>query len=175
MSPPRHSPPLALIAVVARNGVIGDGSAMPWHLPEDARYFRDATAGCPVVMGRRTWDSLPPRFRPLPGRSNLVVSRQPGWSADGAQVCTGLDEALALAGTLARRDGARRVFVIGGAELYAQALPFADELVLTEIDADFAGGTRFPDWDRAPFVEARREHRHSPSFDFDFVTYQRKT
>ena len=166
-------PPLALIAVMARNGVIGDANRMPWHLPEDARHFRATTAGCPVIMGRKTWDSLPERFRPLPGRRNLVVTRQPGWQAPGAEACHSLDQALALAG---QELQARRIFVIGGAQLYALALPMAYELVLTEIDADVDGDTRFPAWDRCLFSEQRRDARPASAeqpLPLAFVTYRR--
>jgi dihydrofolate reductase len=161
---------LALIAAVARNGVIGDGRALPWHLPEDARHFRTVTNGHAVIMGRRTWDSLPPRFRPLPGRRNIVVTRQPGWQAEGAEVVP----SPAAAFERVRAD--ERAFVIGGSELYAAALPFADELVLTEIDRDFDGATRFPPFDRTQFTEIAREPRRAApphEFDFAFVTYRR--
>ena len=133
--------------------------------------------GCPVVMGRKTWDSLPARFRPLPGRTNIVVTRQPGWQADGATVANTLDDALAAARRAAADHPSPRFFVIGGGQLYAEALPLADELVLTEIDADLPGTTRFPAWDRAAFTETGRE-RHSgtgaAAFGFSFVTYQRR-
>ena len=162
---------LALIAAVARNGVIGRGNALLWRLPEDLRHFRRTTLGCPVIMGRRTWDSLPPAFRPLPGRRNLVVTRDAGWRAEGAEAAPSLDAALA------RVADAPRAFVTGGAELYALALPRADELLLTEIERDFDGDVRFPDWDRAAFVETARERHHAgPPNDFDYalVTYARK-
>lgn len=162
---------LALIAAVARNGVIGRGNALLWRLPEDLRHFRRTTLGCPVIMGRRTWDSLPPAFRPLPGRRNLVVTRDAGWRAEGAEAAPSLDAALA------RVADAPRAFVTGGAELYALALPHADELLLTEIERDFDGDVRFPDWDRAAFVETARERHHAGppnDFDYAFVTYARK-
>jgi dihydrofolate reductase len=121
---------LSLVAAVARDGVIGRENAIPWHLPEDARRFRTLTMGHPVVMGRRTWDSLPERFRPLPGRRNVVVTRNAAWQAEGAERAGSLDDAVRLLASEAQ------VFVIGGAELYADALPRADELVVTEIDAE---------------------------------------
>jgi dihydrofolate reductase len=139
-----------LIYARAANGVIGKDNAMPWHLPEDMAHFRTQTRGCPVIMGRRTWDSLPPRFRPLPGRRNLVLTRQPGWEADGAEGCGSLDEALE------RLCGVEKAFVIGGAELYALALPTARWLVLTEVAGDFAGDAFFPAWNRAEFEETER-------------------
>lgn len=171
----QHPPALALIASVARNGAIGSGNDLVWREREDQRWFRQQTLGCPVIMGRKTWDSLPQRFRPLPGRANIVLSRQPGWQADGAQVAQGLDAALVLARAAAHN--ARRIFVIGGADLFAQALPLADELVLTEIDADLPGETRFPPWDRDAFDELQRELRHSdgpPACGYAFATYRRR-
>jgi len=166
---------VSLIASVARNGSIGAGGELVWDEPADKRWFRQQTMGCPVVMGRKTWDSLPARFRPLPGRANLVVSRQPGFQAPGAEVTTTLDAALALARAHAATTGATRVFVIGGGQLYIEALPVADELVLTEIDADLPGDTRFPAWDRAAFDERSREaHRTAAGLGFDFVTYRRR-
>jgi dihydrofolate reductase len=161
---------LALIAAVARNGCIGKGNALPWHLPQDLQNLRRVTMGCPVLMGRKTWDSLPPRFRPLPGRRNIVVTRQPQWQAPGAERAATLDAALALVA------GDDKVFVIGGAELYREALARADELVLTEIARDVEGDVHFPPWDRQQFHEVAREsHRAAPpdDFDFAFVTYKR--
>lgn len=162
---------LVLIAAVAKNGVIGRGQGMPWQLPQDMRRFRELTMGAPVLMGRTTWDTLPPRFRPLPGRRNLVLTRQDGWHAEGAERVATIDDALA------RTAGAPRLFVIGGAQVYALALPRADELRLTEIERDFDGDTRFPDWPRADFDEIAREHHLASApndFGFSFVTYRRR-
>ncbi|WP_088284090.1 dihydrofolate reductase [Ideonella sp. A 288] len=161
---------LALIAAVARNGVIGHDNQLLWRLPEDLKHLRARTMGCPVVMGRKTWDSLPPKFRPLPGRHNIVVTRQAGWQAEGATVAHSLAEALTAAGDVPR------VWVIGGAELYAAAMPLADELALTEIDADFTGDVHFPPWVRDHFTELSRvRHRAAPpnDFDYSFVDYRR--
>jgi dihydrofolate reductase len=161
---------LALIAAVARNGTIGKGDQLPCHLPEDQQHFRRITLGCPVIMGRKTWESLPPRFRPLPGRRNIVITHNALCRADGAEVALSLDAALALVKAEAK------VFVIGGGELYRQAIARADELVLTEIDRDFDGDTRFPDWDRNAFRELSREAHHAGppnDFDYAFVTYRR--
>jgi dihydrofolate reductase len=160
---------LSLVAAVARGGVIGRGGAMPWHIPEDAQRFRTVTMGHPVVMGRKTWDSLPDRFRPLPGRRNVVVTRNPAWQADGAERAGSLDDALRLL------RGASQVFVVGGAELYADALPLADELLLTEVDAAVDGDTVFPEWDRTAFEESsREEHVSETGIPFSFVTYVRR-
>jgi dihydrofolate reductase len=164
-------PTLALIAAVAHGGVIGHDNRLLWKLPEDMQRFRSLTLGHPVIMGRRTWDSLPARFRPLPQRRNIVVTRNALWHADGAEAVASPAAALALV-----QDSAL-AFVIGGADLYAAALPLADELLLTELDLAVAGDTRFPAWDRAAFVElARESHRAAPpnDFDFAFVHYRRK-
>jgi dihydrofolate reductase len=160
---------LSLVASVARNGAIGRGNELVWDEPLDKQHFKRTTMGCPVVMGRKTWDSLPARFRPLPGRRNVVVTRQRGWRADGAEAASSLDSALALAA------GAPRVCLIGGAQLFEQAMPLADELVLTEIDADFEGDVFFPPWDRNAFYEVQREsHTSASGTAFAFVTYRRK-
>ena len=135
---------IGLIWAQARNRVIGKNGVMPWHLPEDLAHFKRVTLNHPVIMGRKTWDSIPPRFRPLPGRTNIVVTRQPDWNENGAQRTSSLREALQLC------ENSAQVWVIGGAQIYAQALPLADELVVTEIDAAFDGDAHAPaigpDW-----------------------------
>jgi dihydrofolate reductase len=163
-------PQLVLVAAVARNGAIGRDNALLWTEPADQRHFRQLTVGAPVVMGRRTWQSLPDRFRPLPGRRNLVVSRDAAFDAPGAELVPSLDAALA------RVAGAPRVCVIGGAQLYALALPRADVLELTEVDADLDGDTFFPPWDHAAFVEhSRAPQVGADGTRFDFVRYVRRT
>ncbi len=162
-------PEIHLIAAVARNGAIGRDNALLWREPADLRHFRSATMGAPVIMGRRTWDSLSDRFRPLPGRRNLVISRNPDLQVPGAERCPDLDSALAAC------TGLPKVFVIGGAQLYALALPMADVLELTEIDADLDGDAHFPAWDRAAFDEvARDEQQGQDGTPFAFVTYRRR-
>jgi dihydrofolate reductase len=161
-------PIIALIAAVARNGAIGRDNALLWHEPADQRHFRRVTMGCPVIMGRKTWDSLPVRFRPLPGRRNLVVSRNPALQCPGAEMAASLGAALTMV------QDAPRVFVIGGGELYAQALPQARELWLTEIDADLPGDTFFPAWDRSAFVEVESTPGESADGTrYRFVTCRR--
>lgn len=164
---------LVLIAAVARNGVIGRDGVLPWHLAADMQHFRELTRECPVVMGRRTWDSLSPRYKPLPGRSNIVVSRRAGWAAEGVQSAPSLQAALRLARL--RLGAAKRVFVIGGTQLYREALPLADVLELTEVQADVAGDAHFPFWDRGKFDETgRMPQQPEGGLAFDFVTYRRK-
>ncbi len=164
-----NRPTLALIAAVARNGAIGKDNDLLWREPEDQKHFRRVTMGCPVVMGRKTWDSLPERFRPLPGRRNVVVTRQAGWQAAGAEAVASLGSALALLAD------APKVFVIGGAQTYALAMPLADELVLTEIDADLPGTAFFPSIDRSAFeLTARDAHVGNDGIPYSFVTYLRR-
>ena len=159
---------VSLVAAVARNGVIGLGGRVPWHLPEDMRRFRELTIGHAVVMGRKTWDSLPDRFRPLPDRRNVVVTRKAGWRAAGAERAGSLEDALALL------EGEDVVYVVGGAEIYAEALPFADELLLTEVDLDVEGDAFFTDWNRSAFREvAREEHVSGNGTRFVFVSLER--
>ena len=161
---------LLLIGAVARNGAIGRDNGLVWRDASDLKHLRDTTMGHAVVMGRRTWDSLPQRFRPLPGRRNVVVSRSAGFSADGAEM------AASLADALQKLAQVNKVFVIGGAQLYAQALPLADELVLTEIDADLPGDVFFPSWDRALFTETSRHTcKAVDGTHFHFVTYRRNS
>lgn len=167
MLPSTHPPRLTLIAAVAKNGVIGAGNALPWRLPEDLKRFKAITFGHPIIMGRKTWESL---GRPLPGRTHIVVSRSADFVAPGARVAGSLAEAV----TLAAESGAAEAFVIGGAEIYRLALPLADCLQLTEIDRDFAGDAHFPAVDRAVWREAERECHHAEAgFNYAFVTYQR--
>ena len=168
MSDHPQQPVLSLLAAVPRNGAIGRNNQLLWREPEDLRHFRRVTMGSPVLMGRKTWDSLPERFRPLPGRRNLVLSRDPAWHADGA------DKVASLAAALQAAAGASRLAVIGGGQIYALALPYVDELVLTEIDADLDGDTFFPAWDRSRFTETARErHTSENGVPYSFVTYKR--
>jgi len=166
LRPPQ--PVLSLVVAVARNGAIGLNNQLLWREPQDQRHFRRVTMGSPVLMGRKTWDSLPERFRPLPGRQNLVLSRDPQWRAEGAHTVASVGAALQAAA------GASKVSVIGGAQIFALTLPNADELVLTEIDADLAGDTFFPAWERDRFTETSRERHTSDSgVPYSFVTYKR--
>jgi len=151
---------LALIAAVARNGVIGRAGKLPWRLPDDLAHFKRTTLGHPLIMGRKTWESL---RGPLPGRRNLVVTRAPGYRADGAEVFGSLDAALAACAP--ETDA----FVIGGAEIYAQALPRADRLYLTRVHADVSGDALFPELGSDEFREISRvdhpaDERHAHAF-----------
>lgn len=160
------APRLFLVAAIAANRVIGLKGKMPWHLPEDLKHFKSLTLGHPVIMGRRTWESI--GGRPLPGRENIVVTRRRDYAAPGASIASSLEAALALCA------GARLAFVIGGSELYAAALPCADGLVLTEIQREFRGDTCFPEFDRCTWRETQRErHTAADGMRFDFVLYEK--
>jgi dihydrofolate reductase len=160
-------PIVTLIAARARNGVIGRNNQMPWKIPGEQAYFKRMTMGSPIVMGRKTWESL---GRALPGRHNIVVTRNPAFKATGADVVGSLDDALKVAGDVGQ------IFVIGGAQLYASAMPRARRVLLTEIDADFDGDTYMPAIDRTQWRETGRE-THAPAgdrpFAYSFVVYER--
>ena len=158
---------IALIAAVARNGALGKDNQLLWHIPEDLKFFRETTRGATVIMGRKTWESLPARFRPLPGRRNIVVSRQADYQAPGAELAHSLEQAVALAGDAA-------TFVIGGAELYAQAMAYANRLMLTEVDLAPAADAYFPVVDPAIWRQTTRQSGVSENgIAFAFVTYQK--
>ena len=165
MSRPPGSPRVYLVAAVAANRIIGANGALPWRLPEDMRFFKELTLGHPIIMGRRTWESLK---GPLPGRENIVVTGTRGYDAPGAAVAGSLEAALAFC------VGEPVAFVIGGSRLFEDALPIAAGLVLTEIHRDFAGDTWFPQFDRSQWREAQREaHTAADGMRFDFVRYER--
>ena len=161
--------PLHLIYARAANGVIGKDNTIPWHIPEDMAHFKQLTQGCAVIMGRKTWDSLPPRFRPLPGRTNIVVTRQDDWTAEGAQRAASLPAALAMC------DTNQTTWVIGGAQIYAEALPLADAVEVTEIEQDFDGDAHAPTLGAEWVESARSRHISAKGLAFSFVTYQRAT
>ena len=160
---------ISLIAVTARNRAIGKDNALLWHLPEDLRHFRELTRGKPVIMGRKTWESLPDAFRPLPGRRNIVVSRDPHYVAAGATLAGSLEAAVKLC------SDTDEAFVIGGEQLYAQALPFADRLYLTEVDAAADGDAFFPEFARSDWLEvARQAGSENARPAYSFAVYQRR-
>ncbi len=149
---------VTLIAAVARNGVIGANGGIPWHLPEDFAHFKATTLGHTLVMGRTTYESI---GRALPGRTTIVLTRETAWAADGVRVAGSVEEALEMA------DG--RVFVAGGAAVYAAALPFADELLISEVDLEPEGDTFYPEFDRSMWREVARDRRDG----FDIVRWAR--
>jgi dihydrofolate reductase len=158
---------IGLIYARARNGVIGKDGKLPWHIHEDLAHFKRVTLGSPVIMGRKTWDSLPPKFRPLPGRTNIVITRQADWSVPGVLRADSLDHAIALCGA------APHVWVIGGAEIYRQAVDRAEIVEVTEIHAEFEGDAYAPELG-AEWVEVAREaHPTAQGIAISFVTYGR--
>ena len=162
--------PIILVLAMAENGVIGDKGGLPWHIADDLRRFKALTLGKPLVMGRKTWDSLP--RKPLPGRTNIVITRQPGWRAEGAATAASLEAALAAA----RAENPDAVMVIGGAQIYAQALPLAAQIELTLVRAAIQGDTRLPDFDLAEWREVRREDHAPPQGPaYAFVTLERRS
>jgi dihydrofolate reductase len=161
-------PEIVIIVAVAKNRVIGKDNQLIWNIPQDMAHFKALTAGHTVLMGRRTWESLPPRFRPLPGRRNIVISRQAAYAAPGAELADSLENALALAAA------DETVFVIGGEQIYRQAMAVADRLEITEVDLAPAGDAWFPE---IPASEWRETQKETPSREsgtgFSFITYRR--
>lgn len=160
---------IALVVAAARNGVIGRDGDMPWRLSSDLKRFKSITMGRPIIMGRKTWESL---GRPLPGRQNIVITRQPDFTAPGAEVASSLDEALERARALAGEGG---VFIIGGGEIYRQAIPQADRLHVTHVEAEVEGDTVFPEigpeW--KPVHEERVPAGEKDDFPTRYVIYER--
>ncbi|HCW07771.1 MAG TPA: diacylglycerol kinase [Cytophagales bacterium] len=164
---------ISIIAAVAKNGVIGKANDLPWRLPDDMKYFMETTSGHHVIMGRKNYESLPPKFRPLPNRTNIVITRQQNFHADGCKVIHDLNEGV----TLAKQNQEKELFIIGGAEIYQLALAQTDQLYLTEIDAEIVGDTYFPYWNKSEWKEISRKHHQADqkhNYAFDFVIYKRK-
>ena len=166
-SEPAAAPRICLIAAIAANRVIGRNNALPWRLPADLKRFKALTMGHPVVMGRKTYASI---GRPLPGRRNLVITRNRGYGAPGCEIVHSLDAAIAAC------RGAQEIFIIGGAELYRESLPLAHSLEFTEIHAEFEGDATFPQFPLEQWREAAREIHSNEAgipFGYDFVRYER--
>ncbi len=161
------------VAAVSLNGVIGKDSQMPWSLPSDLKRFKQITMGKPIVMGRKTFDTI---GRPLPGRANIVITRSANYKADGVHVVSSIEDALTLATKLAKDTGADEVCVIGGGEIYRQTLPQTGRIYLTRVMAEMPGDTHYPELDEAEWEEVAREHRSEgphDTADFDIVTLER--
>lgn len=159
---------LNVIFARARNGVIGKNNTLPWHLPEDLAHFKATTLGQPVIMGRNTWDSLPVKFRPLPGRTNIVVTRQTDWHSEGAVVAHSLEDALRACPANAE------AWVIGGAQLYRLALPLATRVVVTEIDADYEGDAFAPVLDASWQETSRSTHVAANGLHYSLVNWVKR-
>lgn len=168
------APQLTLVAAVAQNRALGKNNQLLWHLPNDLQFFKRTTLNHPIIMGRKTYESI---GRPLPKRLNIVISRQLGLTIDGCVVVPSLHAAVALAGQMEHQptDVHPEIFVIGGGEIYAAALPLAQRLVLTEVKKSFEADAFFPETDPAEWREVSREHNHDEQsgLDYDFVDYRR--
>lgn len=165
---------LALIWAMSRNRVIGRNNALPWHLSEDLRYFKRVTMGKPIIMGRKTWESI---GRPLPGRTNIVITRDQNFQAAGVRVVHSLDDALRLAEHIGIIEGAEEAVVIGGAEIYALALPKAERLYLTQVHAEVDGDACFPEFDLSLWRERAREDFNAEgpnSYAYSFIVLERR-
>lgn len=161
----RRGPRLNVIVAMARNRVIGVRNTLPWRLSEDLKHFKALTMGHHIIMGRKTYESI---GKPLPGRTTVIVTRDPGYRVEGCLTAHSIDAAVAACGD------DPEVFFVGGAELYAQVLPRVDRLYITEIQAEYEGDAWFPTYDASQWKETARERRTSPEgLAFDFVTYQR--
>lgn len=165
---------LAIIVAQAKNRVIGINNKLPWHLPEDLRYFKQVTMAKPIIMGRNTFESI---GRPLPGRTNIVISRQAGYAPDNVKVVSSLEAAVELAESICLINGNDEAMVIGGAQIYAQAMERADRLYLTEVDAEIEGDAWFPEFDRDNWQEVGREDfaAEGPNpYNYSFIVLDRK-
>jgi len=165
---------LSLIVAKAANGCIGRDNKLPWYLPGDLKYFKQATFGKPIIMGRKTWDSI---GRPLPGRMNVVISRNPAWEAPaGTVAAASLNDALVRAEAQAELEGGDEVMIIGGGQIYAEALPMVDRMYITQVHAEVDGDAYFPEVNWDDWEEIGREDfsasDHNP-YDYSFVVYQR--
>lgn len=163
---------VSLIAALAQNHVIGKDNDLPWHLPDDMKYFMQTTKGHHCIMGRKNYDSIPEKFRPLPNRTNIVVTRQKGFHAPGCIVVNSIEHALEIA----RSNGETETFIIGGADIYKLGFTFADKLYLTEIQSTISGDTRFPEFKKEEWKETSRQHHASDerhAYAFDFVVYEK--
>jgi dihydrofolate reductase len=164
---------ISLIAALTKNHIIGKNNDLPWHLPDDMKYFMQTTKAHHVIMGRKNYESIPDKFRPLPNRTNIVVTRQKNFHAPGCKVVHSISDAIAIA----KAAGENELFIIGGSEIYALGMPHADQLYLTEIDTTLDGDTQFPSFAATEWQEVSRTHhaadaRHA--YAFDFVLYKKK-
>ncbi|MEP1033422.1 dihydrofolate reductase [Ekhidna sp.] len=164
---------ISMIAAMGSNRVIGKDNDIPWHLPDDFKYFKDTTKGHHVIMGRKNWESLPDSFQPLPGRTNIIITRQADYIAKGEKVVESLENALEIA----KQNGETEAFIIGGGEIYRMGLEYADQIYLTEINEAFSGQVTFPVFNKSEWIETSRKQHPSDDrhkYSFDFVVYSKK-
>ena len=163
---------ISIIAAVAKNGIIGKANDLPWRLPDDMKFFMQTTNGHHVIMGRKNYESLPEKFKPLPNRTNIVITRQKDFVANGCTIVNELSQGIQMA----KSNGEKELFIIGGAEIYKLALPMTDTLYLTEIEAEIDGDTFFPAWNKREWREISRQHHPVDAkhkYAFDFVVYKK--
>lgn len=163
---------ISMIAAVAKNGVIGKDNDLAWHLPDDMKYFMNTTRGHHVIMGRKNFDSIPEKYRPLPDRTNIIVTRQKDYVQKDCIIAHSMDEAYEYC----RKSNPEEIFIIGGGQIYAAGLEKADRLYITEVNANVEGDTYFPDVDESQWAETSRKHHNQDDrhlYDFDFVIYDR--
>ncbi len=161
-----------MIAAMGSNRIIGRDNDIPWHLPDDFQFFKDTTKNHFVIMGRKNWESLPSGYQPLPDRTNLVITRQTNYVAEGATIVSSLNDSLKMA----KESGEQEAFIIGGGEIYRIGLAIADKIYLTEINQGFEGQVTFPEFDMSVWAETSRVHHETDErhqFSFDFVTYEK--
>ena len=165
---------ISIIVAVANNNVIGKDNSLIWHLPADMKFFKEKTTGHCIITGRKNYESIPEKFRPLPNRTNIVITRQKNYSAPGAIVTESIEEALEKA----KQTGDKEIFIIGGAEIFKQSLHLANKIYFTQIYHSFEGDTFFPEIDKKEWIETSRIKGikdEKNKYDFDFVTFEKKS
>ena len=163
---------ISMIVAVSKNNVIGKNNSLAWHLPDDMNYFSNMTQGHSVIMGRKNWESIPKRFRPLPNRKNIVITRNTDFNEDKCEVVNSLEDAIKVS----RNNDDEEIFIIGGGEIYKLGFDFIDKLYITEIKANIDGDTFFPTWDKNKWKEVSRIKHLSDDkhiYEFDYVIYKR--
>ena len=163
---------ISLIVAVSQNSVIGKDNKLAWHLPDDMKYFSNMTNGHPVIMGRKNWESIPIKYRPLPNRKNIVITRNKNYKAENSEIVGSINEAI----NISRKNSDEEIFIIGGGEIYKESFKYVDKLYITEIKTKIEGNTFFPKWNKKDWIEISRIYHPKDSkhkYDFDYVIYKR--